>query len=550
MTEVLRLVVPTDEAIDTAVPASGVAHASRSALNRVLKSLRDAVGDVIGTAQAAEPSMTEPPAAGMVSRSSIDRAFERVSVKDFGAIGDGKTDETAAFTKALKYSGEQRRTIFVPAGRYRLCTVEFVAPFELQGESRRGSVLMFGDRSHGFLFRDATSLPSKDSMYYGRMADLTFEVQADNKKPDALVTNPIASVTGHRVDCALISFLNPSISPINVARWIFERLLVTGTPRFKPGAERNQAFLVTQYPLYGSSFRDIRIERNVLAFGHVESPPSLVLAKVKGLERGRLRLSCAGREFSTGAKVCLSWLGDTHSVLGIRARRDMLTVAAASPNEITLSHPALGRRQDLATSHEDIVVGLADLALPTFASDECFFEHISGGGGLVAHVFVNHEQSSFINIPSYCDNYGPQWLGWPTKLRNWNWSITGINIYTEGPYNKSFAGDYITVEASASLIRDMQAGTPHARIVIRGAENTVFATLGNRSRLLVDGEGNDVRARSVPDDSDIDVNGTTNVVEVLGAWSAFSAPRNAKRELHPKSLGADSNKPMRLRSVQ
>lgn len=50
------------------------------------------------------------------SRKITDRFADVVNVKDFGAVGDGSTDDTAAFTSALAAS----RSILVPAGTYRL----------------------------------------------------------------------------------------------------------------------------------------------------------------------------------------------------------------------------------------------------------------------------------------------------------------------------------------------------------------------------------------------------------------------------------------------
>lgn len=45
---------------------------------------------------------------------------ESVSVKDFGAVGDGVTDDRAAIQLAIDYASATGRNIFVPAGNYRL----------------------------------------------------------------------------------------------------------------------------------------------------------------------------------------------------------------------------------------------------------------------------------------------------------------------------------------------------------------------------------------------------------------------------------------------
>jgi len=56
--------------------------------------------------------------AGAVVRTMQDKAREVVSVKDFGAVGDGMTDDTAAIQAAINASAGKR--LFFPAGTYRL----------------------------------------------------------------------------------------------------------------------------------------------------------------------------------------------------------------------------------------------------------------------------------------------------------------------------------------------------------------------------------------------------------------------------------------------
>jgi hypothetical protein len=59
---------------------------------------------------AQESARSEAPAAGR----------ERISVRDFGATGDGKTDDTKAIQRALDAAGEVQGAVFVPPGVY-LC---------------------------------------------------------------------------------------------------------------------------------------------------------------------------------------------------------------------------------------------------------------------------------------------------------------------------------------------------------------------------------------------------------------------------------------------
>lgn len=54
--------------------------------------------------------------AGAVARTAENKARERLSVVDFGAVGDGVTDDTAAFAAA--YTAAAGSTIYIPAGTY------------------------------------------------------------------------------------------------------------------------------------------------------------------------------------------------------------------------------------------------------------------------------------------------------------------------------------------------------------------------------------------------------------------------------------------------
>lgn len=53
---------------------------------------------------------------GAVSRVTTEKIYDTVTVKDFGAVGDGLTDDTAAFQAAVSAA----RTILVPDGSYRI----------------------------------------------------------------------------------------------------------------------------------------------------------------------------------------------------------------------------------------------------------------------------------------------------------------------------------------------------------------------------------------------------------------------------------------------
>lgn len=69
----------------------------------------------VGTADAAVVTYTQG-GTGSVNRTVETKLQEFVSVKDFGAVGDGVTDDAAAFNAALAASS----TVIVPQGQYRI----------------------------------------------------------------------------------------------------------------------------------------------------------------------------------------------------------------------------------------------------------------------------------------------------------------------------------------------------------------------------------------------------------------------------------------------
>ena len=89
---------------------------------------------IIGGASSQQITYTQG-GAGSVTRTVQSRLRDFVSVKDFGAVGDGVTDDTAAIQAAVDYVATNGGVLTVPVGTY-LCDALQVTPsasFEING---------------------------------------------------------------------------------------------------------------------------------------------------------------------------------------------------------------------------------------------------------------------------------------------------------------------------------------------------------------------------------------------------------------------------------
>lgn len=95
--------------------------------------------------------VTGPDALHPIVRTLQNKLDDVVSVKDFGAKGDGRTDDTAAIQRALNnvygsdqsyIAGGQHRTINFPAGTYLISDTINIPPYtRIQGEGKRSSII-------------------------------------------------------------------------------------------------------------------------------------------------------------------------------------------------------------------------------------------------------------------------------------------------------------------------------------------------------------------------------------------------------------------------
>lgn len=94
---------------------------------------------------------------GAVATTVQAKLRESVSVKDFGAVGDGVTDDTAAFAAAIG-SYSTRKRVFVPAGTYLITSTLALGIYKtLEGESESTVTINFNSADSYLFTGDAFS---------------------------------------------------------------------------------------------------------------------------------------------------------------------------------------------------------------------------------------------------------------------------------------------------------------------------------------------------------------------------------------------------------
>lgn len=101
---------------ETDAPSSPLLPGRAARANQLLAFDADGNPTVVPTVDTEALGSYVPPDPGAVRRTIRDKLREMVSVRDFGAVGDGVADDTLAFQAALAAAS----SVFVPIGRYRI----------------------------------------------------------------------------------------------------------------------------------------------------------------------------------------------------------------------------------------------------------------------------------------------------------------------------------------------------------------------------------------------------------------------------------------------
>jgi len=165
----------------------------------------------LGTTDASNVSYNQG-GTGAVNRSVQDKLQESVSVKDFGAVGDGVTDDTAAIQAAIDYAKTQinadnryplvTATVFFPAGQYKIASgssLTISRGVSLFGNSSSVVKIIHGGGSVPCITTDTgvtsnTNIQIKEIEIYGAGAGTTYGIYLNDaiynvKLEGVIVTN-------------------------------------------------------------------------------------------------------------------------------------------------------------------------------------------------------------------------------------------------------------------------------------------------------------------------------------------------------------------------
>ena len=144
-----------------------------------------------------------------------------INVRDFGAVGDGVTNDYTAFVSAMAASSG--RTLFVPAGTYSIAftggTAAFAPPLNIRicGEGRQSTILNFAPTNvdgstffnidfSGFALRDLTITTAMPSTRWAAM----FNWRASNMSVENCILDGAMTHSGATTSHQVYGFVSPS----------------------------------------------------------------------------------------------------------------------------------------------------------------------------------------------------------------------------------------------------------------------------------------------------------------------------------------------------
>jgi hypothetical protein len=164
-------------------------------------------------------------ATGSVGRTLSSKLQDTVSVKDFGATGDGITDDTASIQAATTWAGPLGKRIYFPAGSYIYGGVAIAAGMSPNfiGESTSNTFLLLTSGT-AIGFNCATNAPVVfENLTFGYKAGITGTAGSFIAIPGATDTNYNSRFRNLQMNAPWVG-----ITTSNAASWVADRVSIGG----------------------------------------------------------------------------------------------------------------------------------------------------------------------------------------------------------------------------------------------------------------------------------------------------------------------------------
>jgi parallel beta-helix repeat protein len=139
---------------------------------------------------------------------SVNAQVQNLNARDFGAVGDGKTDDRAALQKAIDKCAETGCQLLIPDGVYMLSVTPFGSRYrgiaslqlksnvQLKGQSRDRTILRTQAHAYGkgALYR-AISSDDRGVLKNASISNLTIDGDLANQTPDSQACNILLYVS-------------------------------------------------------------------------------------------------------------------------------------------------------------------------------------------------------------------------------------------------------------------------------------------------------------------------------------------------------------------
>jgi hypothetical protein len=234
-----------------------------------------AVKNTAATSVLAENVSYTPAGAGAVGTNAQVKLRESVSVKDFGAVGDGVADDTAAFSAAVTFSEiSNARRIIVPSGVYKLSsTISMQNGIRFEGENGGGGMSGYGTvilhaTNNANCFEWDGNGPNSAVGVGGGLRNLSIYKAAANSGGDAIKL--LATDDNHRP--GEMVFENIHVGGISSSTWT-RAFHADGTACITPGSKGVRSLFFRKFRATGCSQNNQYMYFNqvVTVFGELQA---------------------------------------------------------------------------------------------------------------------------------------------------------------------------------------------------------------------------------------------------------------------------------------